>query len=70
MRAESFTSKTIRGKSVPFWAEIRRNFDGKCKLLQTIDDTSGDKNIALLRKQKYSSILNSIEDSEDRRKQS
>ena len=67
MRAESLAAKMILGKSVSFWAEIRRNTGDKCKLPQTIDGTSGEKNIAMLWKEKYSCILNSVEDSEDRR---
>ena len=67
MRAESLATKMLHGKSASFWAEIRRDLGGKCKLIQTIDSISGEKNVAMLWKQKYSCILDSVDDSEDRR---
>ena len=65
--AGSLASKMINGKSVSFWAEMRRISGGKCELPQTIDDTSGEINVAILWKQKYCCLLSSVKDSEEKR---
>lgn len=52
-----------QGDSVSFLIDVRKLF-GDCqrKLLKSVDGVSGVKNVAQMRKQKYSGIINRVED--------
>ena len=68
LRSDSLAHKMQQGNPLSFWRDVRKLFgDNKRKLPQTVDGITGDDCVAQLWKHKYSGILNSVEDSYDRK---
>ena len=65
MRAESLAAKLGSKNNISFWAEVRNLLGSERTLPQNIDETSGDANIAELRRMKYFIVLNSGSDETD-----
>ena len=66
IRAESISQKFRGGQSKALWDELRRILPASRQLPQQVDGLIGEDNIANFWREKYSNVLNSVDDSEDR----
>ena len=67
MRAEALSRKLQSGEVVPFWRDIQSIGKGHCILPERVDEAVGEKEIATLWKDKFSQVLNSVDDSKSKR---
>ena len=66
LRAEALANKLAMNKNVDFWKEIKKlNTDSKL-LATCVDGVSGEKDIADLWGNKFSTVMNSLNDDNDR----
>ena len=66
MRAEALAAKLQQGQTRSFWRDVRALCPRVCRLAQRVDGAVGDGQIAELWKEKYSQVLNSVVDEDDR----
>ena len=67
MRAEALSRKLQSGEVVPFWRDIQSIGKGHCILPERVDEAVGEKEIATLWKDKFSQVLNSVDDSKSKK---